>query len=83
MGLRLFFICHIYTPFTIVLHRYILDGMSALAWELLFPKCLPHKKLGVQLSAIHKDTTSELGGLFSTISHKCRTPTSEAMDTIF
>ena len=24
------------------LYRYVLDGMSALAWELLFPKCLDH-----------------------------------------
>ena len=24
------------------LYRYVLDGMSALAWELLLPRCLGH-----------------------------------------
>ena len=24
------------------LYRYVFDGMSALAWELLFPRCLGH-----------------------------------------
>ena len=33
--------------------------------------CLPHKGGGVPLSALPKDTTSELAGLFSTTSHKC------------
>ena len=45
--------------------------------------CLPHKGGGVPLSALPKDTTSELTGLFSTISHKCRAPSREAVDTIF
>ena len=45
--------------------------------------CLPHKGGGVPLSALPKDTTSELAGLFSTISHKCRAPSREAVDTIF
>ena len=39
--------------------------------------CLPHKGGGVPLSALPKDTTSELAGLFSTISHKCRAPSRE------
>ena len=45
--------------------------------------CLPHKGVGVPLSALPKDTTSELAVLFSTISHKCRAPSREAIDTIF
>ena len=45
--------------------------------------CLPHKGGGVPLSALPKDTTSELAGLFSTISHKCRAPSREAVDTTF
>ena len=44
---------------------------------------LLHKGGGVPLSALPKDTTSELTGLFSTISHKCRAPSREAVDTIF
>ena len=45
--------------------------------------CFPHKGGGVPLSALPKDTTSELAGLFSTTSHKCRAPSREAVDTIF
>ena len=45
--------------------------------------CLPHKAGGVPLRALPKDTTSEFAGLFSTISHKCRAPSREAVDTIF
>ena len=44
---------------------------------------LPHKCVGVPLSALPKNTTSELSGLLSTISSKCRTPSREAVDTIF
>ena len=36
--------------------------------------CLPHKGGGVPLSALPKDTTSELAGLFSTTSSKCQAP---------
>ena len=44
-----------------------------------------HMKVGcrVPLSALPKDTTSELAGLFSTTSHKCQAPSREAIDTIF
>ena len=45
--------------------------------------CLLHKGGGVPLSALPKDTTSELAGLFSTTSHKCRAPSREAVNTIF
>ena len=58
------------------LYRYTLDGKSALAWELPFSRflwatCLPHKGGGVPLSALPKDTTSELAGLFSTMQPLC------------
>ena len=49
----------------------------------LWATCLPHKGGGVPLSALPKDTASELAGLFSTTSHKCRAPSREAIDTIF
>ena len=49
----------------------------------LWATCLPHKGGGIPLSALPKDTTSELAGLFSTTSHKCRAPSREAIDTIF
>ena len=46
------------------MYRYVLDGKSALAWELPFPvTCLPHKDGAVPLSALPKDITSELAGL--------------------
>ena len=66
------------------MYRYVLDGKSALVWKLPFPvTCLPHKDGGVPLSALPKNTISELAGLFSTTSHKWRAPTREAIDTIF
>ena len=49
----------------------------------LWATCLPHKGGGIPLSALPKDTTSELAGLFSTTSPKCRTPSREVADTIF
>ena len=49
----------------------------------LWATCLPHKGGGVPLSALPKDTTSELAGLFSTTCHKCRAPSREAADAIF
>ena len=45
--------------------------------------CLPHKRGGVTLSALPQDTTSELAGLFSTTSPKCRAPSREAVNNIF
>ena len=45
--------------------------------------CLPHKGGGDPLSTLPKDTTSELAGLFSTTSHKCRAPSREAVNNIF
>ena len=42
-----------------------------------------HIKAGAPLSALLKDATSELAGLFSTTSPKCRAPSREAVDTIF
>ena len=49
----------------------------------LWATCFPHEGGGIPLSALPKDTTSELSGLFSTTSHKCRAPSREAIDTIF
>ena len=49
----------------------------------LWVTCLPHKGGGVPLSALPKDTTSELAGLFSTTSPKCRAPSRKAVDAIF
>ena len=49
----------------------------------LWTTCLPHKGGGVPLSALPKDTTSELAGLFFTTSSKCRAPSREAADAIF
>ena len=66
---------------------YTLDEKSALAWELPFSRFMVHlsstQRWGVPLSALPKDTTSELAGLFSTTSSKCRTPSREAADAIF
>ena len=45
--------------------------------------CFPHKGGGVPLSALPKDTTSELAGLFSTTSPKCQAPSRKAVDTIY
>ena len=65
------------------MYRYILDSKSALAWELAFPGHLSStQRWGVPLSALPKDTTSKLAGLFSTTSHKCQAPSKEAIDTI-
>ena len=49
----------------------------------IWTTCLPHKAGGIPLSALPKDTTSELAGLFSTTSPKCRAPSREAADAIF
>ena len=45
--------------------------------------CLSHKGGGVPLSALPKDTTSELADLFSTSSPKCRAPGRKVVNTIF
>ena len=72
------------------LNGYTLYGTSALAWELptchlryVWATCLPHKGEGVPSSALPKDTTSKLAGLFFSTSPKCRAPSREAVDTIF
>ena len=49
----------------------------------IWATCFSHKGKGVPLRALPKDTTSELAGLFSTTSPKCRAPSREAIDTIF
>ena len=80
-----FLICYIYPPFT--RNRCILMFWSVSPHSLgschFRVTCLPHKGRGVPLSSLPKDTTSELAGLFSTTSHKCRSPSREAIDNIF
>ena len=44
--------------------------------------CLLHKDGAVSLSALLKNTTSKLAGLFSTASLTCRTQSREAVDAI-
>ena len=58
------------------LYRYVLDGMSALAWDFqgVWATCLLHKGVGVPLRALPKDATSELAGLFSTTSLNVQRP---------
>ena len=92
---QIYHVCFVlfYLPYFILhsreseLYRYTLDGKSALAWELPFSRFMGHlsstSSWGVLLSALPKDTTSELAGLFSTISPKCRAPSWEAVDAIF
>ena len=68
------------------LYRYIMDGTSALGWELPFAMSAPpvfHIKVEAsRFSALPKDTTSNLAGLFSTTSPKYRAPSREGVDTI-
>ena len=54
-------------------------AISEVSGPPLFHRCLG----GVPLSALPKDTTSELVGLFSTTYLKRRSSSREAMDTIF
>ena len=76
--------CHTYPPFTrkrivsLYLGRDVRTRLGVAIWAT----CLPHKGGGVPLSALPKNTTSKLAGLFSTTSHKCRAPSREAVDTI-
>ena len=52
--------------------------------RLLTPTtCLPHEDGGIPFSALPKNTTSKLTGLFSTVSLLCRAPSKEAMNTTF
>ena len=59
------------------------QSFGSCLFQGVWATCLPHKGGGVPLSALPKDTTSELAGLFSTTSLKCRAPSREAVDTIF
>ena len=88
-----FFLFLFYLPFLSSIHEKA--SCIAILWTVsphslgsclfrgLWATCLPHKGGGIPLSALPKDTTSELAGLFSTTSHKCRAPSREAIDTIF
>ena len=83
-----FFICHIYPSLTrkgIVLLYFGREVRTRL-WFAFFEVYGPpvfHIKVGIPQSALPKDTTSELAGLFSTTSPKCRAPSGEAVNTIF
>ena len=82
------FICHFYPPFTrkriVSLYFGVWTvsphSLGSCLFQGLWATCLPHKGGGVPLSALPKDTTSELAGLFSTTSPKCRAPSREAID---
>ena len=45
--------------------------------------CLPHEDGGILPSALPKDTTNKLAGLFSTLFLLCWAPSREAVNTIF
>ena len=45
--------------------------------------CLPHKNRSIPISALPKDTTSKLAGLFFTLSLFCWAPNREAVNTNF
>ena len=88
------FICFLfYLPFLSFIHEKAnciailwtvsLHSLGSCLFRGLWATCLPHKGGGIPLSALPKDTTSELAGLFSTTSHKCGAPSREAIDTIF
>ena len=71
-----FFLAFFFWPYLYSIHL--------LAWELPFTGHLSSTlRWGVPLDALPKDTTSQLAGLFSTTSHKCRAPSRKAIDTIF
>ena len=65
------------------LHVFRQTGPPRLVDCLAPATCLPHKDGGIPLSALPKDTTRKLAGLFSTISLMCRAPSREAVNTIF
>ena len=60
-----------------------LHSLGSCHFRGVWATCLLHKDGGVPLSALPKDTTSELAGWFSTTSPKCRAPSRKALNTIF
>ena len=84
-----FVFVHIYPPFTrkrivsLYFGRDVRTRLGVAIFEVSGPPVFHIKAGGVPLNALPKDTTSELAGLFSTTSHKCRAPSREAVDTIF
>ena len=60
-----------------------LHSLGSCHFSNVWATCLPYKGGGIPLSALPKDTTIELAGLFSTTSPKCRAPSRESVDTIF
>ena len=82
------FICHILSPFTKkqIISLYfgwnVRTCLVVVISEVL-GHLLLHKAGDLPLSALPKNTTTELAGLFSTTSTKCRAPSREAVSTIF
>ena len=77
----IFFICYIYPPFTrkriaaLCFWTVSPHSLESCHFRGFWVTCLPHKDGGVPLSALSKNTTSELAGLFSTTFPKCQAPT--------
>ena len=85
--------CLFYLPFLSFIHEkanciVILwtgspHSLGSCLFRGLWATCLPHKGGRIPLSALPKDTTSELAGLFSRTSHKCRAPSRKAKMPFF
>ena len=58
-------------------------SLGSCYFQGVWATCLSYKGGGIPLSALPKDTTRKLSGLFSTTSLKCRALSREAADTIF
>ena len=91
-----FFLYWIHFPFTrkriisLYFGRYVRTRLGVAISEVSGPSVF-YIKVGVSrglvlpkdtTSTLPKDTTSELAGLFSTTSHKCRSPTREAKNLL-
>ena len=87
MNVKSYRIVHIYHSITRIVFLYFGQDvgirLGVAISEVSGPPVIPHKGGNVPLSALLKDTTSELAGLFSTTSHKCQAPSREAVITIF
>ena len=85
--------CFLYCPCLSIIHE--IANCIAIFWTRrphslgschflgVWPTCPSRKDGGVALSAMPKDTSSELARLFSTTFPKFQAPSREAVDTIF
>ena len=84
-----FYIVDIYTTFTrkqiasLSFGRDFCTHLGVVFSEVCGPSVFHTKGGGLPLSALPKDTTGNLAGLFSTTFLKCRAPSREAENTIF